>query len=119
VVGAASGVGVRQLTVQGGCTRWRSAWGVVEPIGERLERAVRGGGNGGALGAKGRGGRKGAPRWGCAPFIATRGGGRRRRGGRETVGGETAVVSPWAWARRRPLLSESSRRGLSAVSPRD
>jgi hypothetical protein len=52
VVGAASGVGVRQLTVQGGCTRWRSAWGVVEPIGERLERAIRGGGNGGALGGE-------------------------------------------------------------------
>jgi hypothetical protein len=30
----------------------------------------------GAEGATGGGGRKEAPRWGCAPFIATRGGGR-------------------------------------------
>jgi hypothetical protein len=31
--------------------------------------------NGGAVGVKGGGGRKGDPRWGWAPFIATRGGG--------------------------------------------
>jgi hypothetical protein len=41
--GAASGGGGRWLGVQGGCTRWRGAQGVVETVGERLERAVRGG----------------------------------------------------------------------------
>jgi hypothetical protein len=42
-VGVASRGGGRQLTVRGGCTRRRGARGVVESIGERLERAVRGG----------------------------------------------------------------------------
>jgi hypothetical protein len=77
------------------------------------------GGNVAQWGAKGGGGRKGAPRWGWAPFIATKGGGRRRRGGGETVGGETAAVRPWVWARWRPPMFQSGRRGLGAVSLRD
>jgi hypothetical protein len=58
--------------------------------------------NGGG-GVKGRGRRKGAPRWGWAPFIAARGGGRRaaQRGG-ETGGGN-----------QRPQL-ERRRHGLGA-----
>jgi hypothetical protein len=80
-VGAASGGGGRQLAVRGGCTRWRGAQGVVESVGERPEWAVCGGsavaGMVAQWGVKGGGGRKGAPRWGWAPFIAARGGGRR------------------------------------------
>jgi hypothetical protein len=73
-------------------------------IGRREARAgcpwrLSGGGNGNTVEAKGEGGRKGAPRWGWAPFIAGRGGGRRRRGSGETVGGKIAVAKPWAWAR--------------------
>jgi hypothetical protein len=80
--------------VRGGCTRRRSARGVVESVGERPEWAVHGGsvaaGTAAQWGAKSGGGRKGAPRWGWAPFIAARGGGRRRWGnsGWENGGGE-------------------------------
>jgi hypothetical protein len=35
--------GGRQLAMRGGRTWWRGAWGVVESVEERLERAVRGG----------------------------------------------------------------------------
>jgi hypothetical protein len=38
MVGAASGGGGRQLTTWGGHTRWRGARGVVEAVGEGLDR---------------------------------------------------------------------------------
>jgi hypothetical protein len=52
-------------------------------------------------------------RW-CAPLKAARGGGRWRRGGRNS-GRETAAAKPWAWARWQPPLSKGGRRGLGAV----
>jgi hypothetical protein len=122
-VGVASGGGGQQLAVREGCTRRRGARGVVESVGERTEQAVYGGsavaGMAAQWGVKGGGGRKGARRWGWAPFIAARGGGRWRCGGGETVGGETTVARLWAWARQRWPLSESGRRGLGAVGLRD
>jgi hypothetical protein len=80
-VGAASGGGGRRLVVRGGCTRWRGARGVVKMVGERPERAIRGGSAAAGTTVRWRlksgGGRKGASRWGWVPFIAGKGGGRR------------------------------------------
>jgi hypothetical protein len=122
-VGAASGGGGRQLAVRGGCTQRCGARGVVESFGKRPERAICGGsatvGMTVQWGAKGEEGRKGTPRWGRAPFIAARGGGRRQCGGGETVGEETVAARPWAWARQGRLLSKSGQRGLGAVGLRD
>jgi hypothetical protein len=74
----------------------RSARGVVEAIGEGLERRYGGGRSGEVVKEE----EKGAPRWRVAPFIAARGGGRR-----------------WAGKRRQRPLSEGSRRGLDTVDP--
>jgi hypothetical protein len=102
-MGAASGGGGRQLTVLGGCTWRRGARGMVESIRGRPKRAVHGDSAAAQWGVKGRGRRKGAPRWGWAPFIAARGGGRRAaQHGGETGGGN-----------QRPQL-ERRRHGLGA-----
>jgi hypothetical protein len=94
MVGAASGGGGRQLRVWGGCTRRRGARGVVESVGEMLERAVDGGTVGGRKVEEeervlhGGGGRP------LQPLEAVDG-----RGG-ESVGGKTTATRPWARTRR-------------------
>jgi hypothetical protein len=57
---------------------WCSGRGQIgrREVGAGYLRQLSGGGNGGAMGVKSGGGKKDAPRWGWAPFIAARGGGR-------------------------------------------
>jgi hypothetical protein len=96
MVGAASGGGGRQLRVWGGCSRRRGARGVVESVGEMLERAVDGGTVGGEKWRR----KKGYSTVGVAPFTAARGSGRPRRGnggwendGGKAVGADKAAVA--------------------------
>jgi hypothetical protein len=79
-MGAASGGGGQQLSVQDGCTWWcgaRGGDGEFEGGHGGATRWLDGGKNGSTMGATGGGGRKEAPRWGWVPYIAARGGGRR------------------------------------------
>jgi hypothetical protein len=76
-VGAVSGGGGRKLSVREGCTRRRGARGGDGEFKGSSTLWLDGSGNGSTVGTTGRGGRKEAPRWGWAPYIATRGGGRR------------------------------------------
>jgi hypothetical protein len=119
--GAASGGGGRRLGVQGGCTRWRGAQGVVETVGERLERAVRGGSAAARVvvqwGPKVEEEERVLHGGGWAPFIAARRSGlrtaRRRNRGQRNNGGK-----PWARqvnGGRGLEWSERSERGRSMV----
>jgi hypothetical protein len=107
--------------VRGGRTRRHSAQGVVEVVGEGLERqsmvAQRWRIWWGRSGEVVKEEEKGATWWGVAPFIATRGGGRWRRGD----------GNRWAGKRRQRRcghgkvvvwpLSEGGQRSLDAVGP--
>jgi hypothetical protein len=97
-MGAASGGGGQQLSVQDGCTWRRGAWGGDGEFGGGHGNATRwldGSRNGSIVGATGGGGRKEAPWRGWVPYIAARGGG-RRAARRQTGGRETAAGKSWA-----------------------